>query len=273
MEYVELGNPKGPVLVCIPGLMGGPEDFAGMLDAWTPWAHIFIPDPNAERRRREGVNLTVETMKSVSYDSTAVEIAELLKSHHIKEAFIIGFSIGGKVVYDFASKFPKMFLGGLVTDVGPGSFENSTLFKTCYDVVKNLNLNADWETLKKELRDRVKIRSLRSLMQTQLYYPNSQAPAEWKAGMRNFLTLLNRQQINNQFEELKIVDAEFFAKNRFIDVLQSEECSGIDELSEAQLKSLSCVRLHRITQSSHFLHVSHKEEIKAKVIGLIKPNV
>ena len=74
MKFDVSGNQNGPILVCIPGLLGGPEDFRQMTDLWQADFCVVTSDPNAARREKGLSQLTDEVVQEISYDSSAVDI-------------------------------------------------------------------------------------------------------------------------------------------------------------------------------------------------------
>jgi pimeloyl-ACP methyl ester carboxylesterase len=271
MEYESLGDPSNPILICVPGLLGGPENFRAMLDGWAEAFRVFVLDPNKERRDEGLSGLTVESIREVSYDSTSEDIAVILDREEggARGAYLTGISLGGKIVYDFASKFPQRFLGGLITDVGPGSFQHSELFRFVDGIVQTLDRNKPWGELKAELQRLIPDRSLRSLIQSQLFYPTKAPPAEWKTGMRNFRSMLQSQGIDEQFNGLEKVDARLAADKRRLHVLHASSYSGISHDTLPRLRALASVTVQEVPDSTHFLHITHKRLIQDCVLGLI----
>ncbi len=166
MEYKVLGNPKHPTLVCVPGLLGGPEDFVNLIPPWVDKFHLILLDPNSDKREKGLSGLTEEVMKEYSLESNADGIKEILDLLKIESTYLLGISIGGKIIYDFALKFPDMFLGAVITDVSPGPFEDTELFKLVDKLVTETDMNQTWPDLKKDFAKRITDRNLRSLIQT-----------------------------------------------------------------------------------------------------------
>ncbi|MFN7904886.1 MAG: alpha/beta hydrolase [Pseudobdellovibrionaceae bacterium] len=270
MQFEVFGNKTNPALVCVPGLLGGPEDFRAMTEVFEKDYYIMIMDPNSERRKLGLSNLTQEVMQEVSFNSSANDIADALKDTNINQAYLLGVSLGGKIVYDFAIKFPELFLGGVITDVGPGSFEDSELYRFVDKIVQETNLNLTWPELKIDLQNRIADRSMRSLIQTQITYPNQKPPGNWKTAMKNFRKMLHRQNIDDQFEGLKAVDCRLIKQGSTIDVLQSQYYSGISLSSVPKIQLLKSIRLHSISNSSHFIHITHKPVIQDLVAKMLQ---
>jgi len=270
MHYDALGDPRRPPLVCIPGLLGGPENFLAMIPSWTEHFRVLVLDPHRVRREAGLTGLREESIREVSYDTTSGEIAEILRKEGIDRAFLTGVSLGGKVVYDFAAKYPEFFRGGVITDVGPGSFSRSELFLFVDGIVQNLNRHLPWTELKAELQSRIEDRSLRSLIQSQLFYPvRDQLPAEWKVGMRNFRSMLQRQGIDEQFEDLAKVDTRLAEQGHLFHVLHASRFSGISEDSLPRLRKLKAIQIEEVPASTHFLHITHKDLIVRTVLKLL----
>ena len=268
MQLEILGNENGPVLVCVPGLLGGPEDFRQMLPAWESQFLIIIPDPNAERRE-QGLNLSEEAMREVTYESSAADIAAALRDYFPdRKYYFVGISLGGKIVYDFALRFPELFSGGIITDVGPGSFEESELFRSVEKMILDTNLEQPWSTLRLDLRERIQDKNLRILIQSQISYPKGQQTGIWKTGMQNFKELLQRQSIDDQFETFEAVSDRLAAEGRWIGVLHASDQSGISANTFARMQDLKSLKIKTLANSSHFMHITHKVEIESAVCNL-----
>lgn len=265
-----LGNKQGPVLVCVPGLLGGAEDFRDIIEPLLETFHILIFDPNAGRRQFGLSGLTVEVMQEIQFDYSADEIAKELSMFTDQPIYLCGISLGGKIVYDFVHKYPNLFKAAVVTDVGPGSFADSDLFKFVEGLVLNLNLQQEWPELKKDLRERIPESSLRSLIQTQLFYPTKKPPAAWKVGMKHFRSLLQRQSMDEQFEALSKVDDSVARGGAQIHVLRAGFLSAIDSTAFDKMSELKMIKLYPLEGASHFIHITHKEHVQKLLLKLIQ---
>ena len=261
-QFEEMGRRENPTLVCVPGLLGGPENFTAMVPAFLERFHILIFDPNRERRNNGGISgLTAQVMKELSYNSTASDIADTLKEIGKREAFFMGVSLGGKIVYDFALKYPDVFAGGVVTDVGPMPFEETELYRFINTLVASVDLTLPWPQLKEQLNKIVPDRSLRIMLQSQISYPDGKPPGTWKTGMRYLSEMLERQQIGDQFEGLMKVDAFLAREGRHINVFKASCLTGISDDCLVRMRDLKSVRIFPLEGASHFVHVSHKNAI------------
>lgn len=268
VHYHVLGKEGAPTLFCVPGLLGGPEDFVSIIKGLEDRFRIIMLDPNFERRMMGFKGVSVEAMKEFDMDVQATTDMILNALDELKQdkAWMIGISLGGKIIYDFITKYPDRFRGGLVTDMGPASFQESELFKFVDTSVLATNMNLPWPEMKKDLQERVPERHIRSLIQTQLHYPKGPtAPAEWRVGMANFRDMLQVQAIDDQVERLRKVDAQLAEGGHILHVLKASRMSAITPASYDQILTFKSLQVHHVPESNHFLHISHKDLIQDKI--------
>lgn len=265
MNFDELGSRKNPTLVCVPGLLGGPENFAPMAEILEPKFHLLIFNPNIVTKAQS------LAAQKLSYNSSADDIYRSLIKLGLTQAYFFGISLGGKIVYDFAAKFPHAFLGGVTTDISPGQLDESDIYLFIVNLVDRLDMNQPWAELKKRLMELVPNRDLRILLQTQIHYPERNPPAQWRQAMQYFHEALRSQKLEDQFEDLLAVD-EYLAKHkRLIHVFRAGQLSGIGSQALAKMQKMSCFRIHPAPDATHFVQVSHKEAIAEMVVRLRAP--
>lgn len=271
MHYDESGDFSKPALVCVPGLFGGPSDFAPMRAAWDRAFHVITLDPDRDRRKSATANIPVRESEEL-FVSTADAIRDILAARGKTEAFVVGVSLGSKVVFDFAIKHPALFAGGLSMDVGCGPFEETDLYRFIDGMVDHLDLSIPFPEMKKVLAARIPDRNLRTMIQTQLFYPEGKPPARWKSGMRHLGAVLSetmkKQGIDAQFDGLARVDAALAARGKYIQVLRATNISAIDAAAIPRMNAFACVRMETVEGASHFLHVTHQELVTASVLRM-----
>jgi len=227
---------------------------------------VIVLDPNEQQRLQGGLNISESYMKSVNYETTSEQVAAAITSRKLKGAFLVGISLGGKIVYDFAAKFPHLFLGGVVTDFGTGPFRDTELHRFVYDLVTKTPLHLPWPEVREYLRENIPERSLRSLIQSQISYPDQKPPGLWKSAMKNLREMLERQSIGQQYPVLKKAESQLSKQGSKIIVLQAERISGIGKNSIPDMDNISCIKRVPVADSSHFLHVTHKDLICKTVL-------
>ena len=79
MEFKVSGNPASPLLVCVPKLLGSPDDFVSLISEWQHHFCVILLDPNSERRNTGGLSkLTQESLHQLDYNFAAQEILEII---------------------------------------------------------------------------------------------------------------------------------------------------------------------------------------------------
>jgi pimeloyl-ACP methyl ester carboxylesterase len=228
-----------------------------------------IFDPNAERRSEGLKNLTPSIMKEVSYDSTSQLLHRTLQSIRPGEKYrMCGISLGGKVIIDYATKYPESFAGGVLTDVGLGSFLASELNHFVRKTIAAVNLDLPWAELRQQIRDLIPDKNMRILIQTQIAYPTGQPPAIWRNGMKSFGSMLQNQSLDDQFEDYLKVDDALAEAGSHLHILKASGLSGICAESFEKMKSVKSVRFEYLDAGTHFVHITHKENIIAAVLNL-----
>jgi hypothetical protein len=166
-------------------------------------------------------------------------------------------------------RHPKCFAGGLVTDIGPVSFADSDLYKYVDDSVMETNMDLPWPEMKADLQKRITERNLRSLIQTQIYYPEKQPPAQWRLGMQNFREMLQAQSADDQLEQLKTVDAVIAENGAKLRILKAERLSAITPQALTLMKDLRCLEVLPVSDCTHFLHISHRDTVVQKLLEIV----
>ncbi|MEZ4774956.1 MAG: alpha/beta fold hydrolase [Bacteroidia bacterium] len=105
---------QGPALIILHGLFGS-------LDNWVTHARtlssdftVFLPD-----QRNHGKSPHAEIW---DYPSMAEDLADFMDSHGIFQAHLLGHSMGGKTVMQFASEYPERIDRLIVADMAPKAY-------------------------------------------------------------------------------------------------------------------------------------------------------
>jgi len=253
------GNPRGPLLVCVHGLMGGPEDFNEICVPLKEHFQVAVVDMNAQTKDR---NL----LSKVDHDNSARDIADFLKKEFAQQKpYFLGISFGGKVIYDYIEHSSDNFAGAVITDAGPGVIQKSDFYNFITVVLPSINKSLPWPKLRDELKEKVPIRNLRSLIAQKLHYPNGpDQPAQWRSGLLELPELLVGQRIRDQWASVEKATAP-------IKVLVASENSLIASDDLAKMESSAHFVLKKIPNSTHFLHVSHHDDIRRACLEFLQP--
>jgi pimeloyl-ACP methyl ester carboxylesterase len=262
----ELGLEDGPLLVCLHGLMGGPTEFDNISKPWLKKFRCLMVDLNAASRVSEWVgdnDAALRGLDNIKYDESAPLIGEYLKKHHPgKAAYFVGISFGGKIIYDFITKYPKLFKAGVITDLGPGLISESELFKFVDQTIPSINLNQPWSTLKKEIHEKVPERPIRILMQTQLHKPEGSDSYQWQSAMLTLKEKIFTLRITEQWEVLDKIEGPIIFL--LADYLSATSASSLERISKDPHFIVRPVR-----KASHFIHVTHHKAITNAVLELL----
>jgi pimeloyl-ACP methyl ester carboxylesterase len=266
----EKGNSAAPLLVCIPGMIGGPSDFRSILEGLDDKFRILLVDINAERREAGLKNLSEESVEAVDYQGSAREIhAYLSEKHPGKGAYFIGLSIGGKVVYHFATDYPKLFKGSVVTDITPGRMEHTELYGTVITAVKNLNLKQPWAALKEELNATIEDKNFRILIKSQLHYPQDPSEARWRNGMWGLEELLKRNTSDELWTSLETVSDQLMNQGSRMIVLKALKMSGLGSEDLERLRKFPFVSITMVENSTHFIHINRTDALQKALLELL----
>lgn len=274
--YFEINGRRDlPLLFCVHGLLGGPENFRAMIDKWQDKFCIIIVDLHSHMRTGGLLQINEESLANLHYDGAAEQIVNFLDEEFPGRAcYFCGLSLGGKISYEFAGRAPERFLGAVVTDVGPGTLNDSTLYQFVAKTIPSLDMELPWPELKQQLVEKVPDRNVRVMLQTQIYYPVKEGPAHWRGGMTGLKDLLERQSIGDQWAAMGRYGEYLLthpAGGGFV-VFKAGSLSAISDSQLEQMLELPFLEIRRVSGTSHFVHVTHRKEIEEAVLDLLTPS-
>lgn len=109
LHYRQYGS--GPVLILLHGLFGSLNNWHSHALAFAGRFTVFAVD-----QRNHGASPHDPVS---SYPAMAEDLREFMDVHGIDEAFLLGHSMGGKTVMQFAGKYPERARGLVVVDIAP----------------------------------------------------------------------------------------------------------------------------------------------------------
>jgi len=249
-QFHSFGNPDGPLVICVHGIMGKVEDFKPFIEAWGKDFQLKIPDLIPGNALKVGYSDGSDG-EVLKYQLAPAMIIEYLNQFHPgRKVFLVGISFGGKICFEVAQKISERVTGLCVTDVGLGPLcENSDLFKLAFGTIPKLNLKQDWPSLRKEIEAMIPDRMLRILIYNHIEYSegNSQE-GRWKSGANNFYKLLRGNELENQWVHHEKMTAP-------CKILKATVNSAIEEEDFEKMKSKSDIMIDVIEGANHFLHV------------------
>lgn len=131
----------GAPLVILHGLYGASDNWIAIAKKLEERFTIFIPD-----LRNHGKSPHTSTH---TYEDMVEDLHLFFHDHHLKEATILGHSMGGKLAMMFASEYPELITGLIVADISPKNYNSANKpFKTVLEhemilgLMEELNLVA-----------------------------------------------------------------------------------------------------------------------------------
>ena len=265
-QFHSFGNPNGPLVICVHGIMGKVEDFRPFIDAWGKDYQLKIPDLIPGNALKVGYSVADDEEGEVlKYQLAPAMIIEYLKTFHAgKKVFLVGISFGGKICFEVAQKIPHLISGLCVTDVGLGPLcEKSSLFQLAFGSIPKLNLKQDWASLRKEIEGMIPDRMLRILIYNHIeYFEGQPEEGHWKAGANNFYKLLRNNDLENQWVNHEALVAP-------CKILKATIHSAIDDADFEKMKSKSNLYLDVIPGANHFLHVHMPQVFLDKTLEML----
>ncbi|WP_028979934.1 alpha/beta fold hydrolase [Sporocytophaga myxococcoides] len=109
LYYKELGS--GEPLILLHGLFGSSDNLYSVAKELAKKYQVFVID-----ERNHGNSPWSDIM---NYDVIADDIKEFMEDHSIKNALIVGHSMGGKASMKLAQKYPQLVRKLVVSDIAP----------------------------------------------------------------------------------------------------------------------------------------------------------
>jgi pimeloyl-ACP methyl ester carboxylesterase len=265
-DFKVAGNEKGPLVICVHGIMGKPDDFAPFLEAWGTDYQLRIPDLIPEDPLKTGYGNDSGDQKQILKYQLAPDmiIRYLDRKFPGRKVFLVGISFGGKICIEIAQTIPERITGLCITDVGLGPLcENSSLFNLAFNTIPTLNLKQDWPTLRAEIARLIPDRMLRILIHNHIEYPNgSQGTGQWKAGANNFYQLLRGNDLENLWPKQQQLVAP-------CKILKATVNSAIDDDDYQRMSAIPNIEIDVITGANHFLHVHMPDVFRDKTLEML----
>lgn len=256
MNVRTVGDPKLPILVCVPGLMGDVSDFDFFLDQWKFHFHVLLPSLTDVKEATE-VSFTEVTEsgdKRLVYESSPHLLALYLKSKFPgQRVFFAGISLGGKITIEIAGRYPEIFAGAVLTDVGFGPLCQSPLFDFVHDIIPNLPIGEKWPKLRAQLTEKIPDKMLRLLVQSHIEVQSPEHPVtSWRKSSLDFPELVQGTALEDQWDLQDRVE-------RPIHILKATVASGIRDQDIDRLEQSPQVKVHVIEGANHFIQVYRRD--------------
>lgn len=117
LNYKELGDPKSQPLLILHGVFGSLDNWLTLGRQFAEQYRVFLID-----QRNHGRSPHDSTM---NYVILAEDLHNFIEEHQLQNPLLIGHSMGGKVVMQYALTYPTTFEKMVVVDISPRKYNVS----------------------------------------------------------------------------------------------------------------------------------------------------
>jgi esterase len=244
---------QGDPLIILHGMFG-------MLDNWQTIARklsdsftVFIIDQRNHGRSPH--------KDRINYHLLAEDLSEFMDQHWIHEAYLMGHSMGGKTVMQFADLHPERVRKLIVVDMAPRAYtdRHKAIFDALFAVpLEQIQNRTEAEDILKKRVDSFGVRQflLKNLSRTK------EGPYRWKMNLaaisRDYNDILSSVKLEHPFEEPVLF-------------IKGENSNYILEEDEKEISSLfPASRIVSIPEAGHWVHSEKPQEFIREVEGFLK---
>lgn len=267
MELFYRESGQGTPMIILHGLYGSSDNWLTFIKNLSENFRIYLPD-----LRNHGQSPHSDTH---SFDAMRDDLIEFMKMHSIKEAIIVGHSMGGKVAMKFAASFPDLVKSLIIIDISPRRYDfvnDFTINQINHKVIISSMASLNPEQIStREEADKLLQKTIGSERIRQFLLKNLKRKHdggyEWKLNLNSL-----HRNINNLFEgiernEVKNVSyTVLFVKGELSDYIKEEDIKLIKEIyPKAEIEIIS--------GSGHWVHSEKPEELKKVILNFLNKNL
>jgi pimeloyl-ACP methyl ester carboxylesterase len=112
LNYKRLG--EGKPLIILHGLFGSLDNWVTLAKQFATQYEVFLVDQRNHGRSPHSADF--------NYSLMADDLKEFIETHQIQNPMLLGHSMGGKAVMQFAVKYPSSFDKMIVVDISPRAY-------------------------------------------------------------------------------------------------------------------------------------------------------
>lgn len=252
LHFKETGS--GPPLIILHGLFGMSDNFASIANELGRDFHVFIVDQRNHGRSGHSPIFNYEAMSD--------DLLEFMENRGLESTSLLGHSMGGKTLMQFAFDQPERVDRLIVADISPAARNNRDQHQGLIDVMLGLDLTKYRSRVEVAyaIEDKVPSFRVRQFLLKNLYWKDKTT-----LGWRMNLDVIN-DNLDEVFREVK--PAGIFKKPS---LFLSGELS--DYIREADIdlikKMFSDVTFKTIAGGTHWLHADKPEAFISAVMSFL----
>jgi len=243
LNFKKLGE-VGPEIIILHGLFG-------MLDNWKTFGRKLSTDYQVYLVDQRDHGRSPHT-EAFDYSILAADLNAFIETHHLEPELIIGHSMGGKTVMQFANDYPANANRIVVVDIGPKENEpgHETIFKALFSVKpEEIEKRQEAEVL---LRKHIDDSGVAQFLMKNLSR-NTSGGFKWKMNLN-----LLHENYSNILAEIKF-DYPISVQTLFI---KGEQSDYIDEANRIMIDDhFVNAEIIEIADAGHWVHADQGEKL------------
>ncbi len=243
---------QGPPLIILHGLFGTLDNWQTLGRRWADHYTVFLVD-----QRNHGRSPKVDHM---DYPSMAEDLKEFLEHHWVYHAHLLGHSMGGKTVMEFALHYPDMVDRLVVVDIGIRANPNrhGSIFKALFDL--DLTSLKDRKAAEAALAPEIEDRSIRQFLLKNLVRTKERG-YEWKMNLpvlyRDYTNILAPIESSTPYEKEAL-----FIRGGKSSYVTDDDWPAIQAVfPRAQLAT--------VAEAGHWVHADAPQQLSELVLGFL----
>lgn len=246
--YKSHGN--GPPIIILHGLLGSSSNWSTTADLLGKHLQVFAVD-----LRNHGNS---PHARDFDFNSMVADLKIFMENQNMRQAIILGHSLGGRVAMEFADQYPAMVDKLIIVDVAPKSYPPT--HKAMLDVLLAIDLNT-YETAKDvvdALAKAIPSLQLRNFLAKNIYrMPDGLLG--WKVNLRairdNYDSLCVSTDFKNSYEKPVL-----FIRGELSDYICAEDEPVIRKIyPQSKIKT--------IAGAGHWVHIDSKNSFLYTVLN------
>ena len=242
LHHKETGS--GKPLIILHGLFGMSDNFVSIASELGDDYHVFLVDQRNHGRSGHS--------PVFSYEAMSDDLLEFLDEHDLEKAHLLGHSMGGKTVMQFAFDHPERVDRLIVADISPAARKNNEQHQYLIDIMLGLDLSKYDSRVEvaNALEDKVPNYRLRQFLLKNLHWKD-RSTLGWKLNLE-----VIRENLNEVFREISPWGT--FDKPTLF--LRGEKSDYIREEDEKLIRELfPKVVFKTIRDGTHWLHADNPD--------------
>jgi pimeloyl-ACP methyl ester carboxylesterase len=247
LSFREVGENGDPIIV-MHGLLGASDNWLTISRQWAEKFHVFLLDLRNHGKSPHHYSHT--------YTDMAEDVNDFMHDHSLKQAHVVGHSMGGKVAMTFAIDYPQKVKKLVVVDIAPKKY-NDPQFIEILEILSKLPVHlidsrseAD-EWLAKYIPDN----GLRQFLLKNLSRDDKNR-FYWRVNVAALLD--NIPEITAAVKEGKFEGPTLFIRGAKSNYIKDEDIALIK-------KYFTNARVETVADAGHWVHAEKPEAVKSLI--------